>query len=251
MTLLDRNIDALFYARKKLEFIFNILEGYEFGVGGGSVLKHVYYYIHREEMKQDSIEDLSSMPDIDIFPESHEEGRQIADKFQNEGFQFLGEHPVSTNRKYFYNGNRIDLVCPEAYLGNPAKIIKFFDMTQCAFMVTNNLGYHLEDAFECVEKKRLLLNFVNNQFFSFKRVGKYMNRGFEMSPQDEMFLKKALYDGKHYFYTREQYGSPTGEPVGIFPNGEKEAIVEEFDAELISELREKRCEFTRDCGIIG
>ncbi len=67
MAFIDRNVDALLYARKKLGFIFGTLEGYEFGVGGGSVLKHIYYYIHGEDMKGDSLADLSKMPDVDVF----------------------------------------------------------------------------------------------------------------------------------------------------------------------------------------
>ncbi len=176
---------------------------------------------------------------------------EIADKLQNEGFRFLEENYVSKNRKYFHEGNRIDLIFPQGYLGSPEKVVKYFDMAQCAFMVTEDKGYHLEDAFEAVEKKQMLLNFINNQSFNDKRIDKYVHRGFEINHKDEIFLDRIKSEDRFRYMSRAGYGNPPDEPNGVFPNGGKEVFVEEFDEELIENLREKRCEFTRDCSIIG
>ena len=241
MEFFDQNTNALFYAREKLDFMFNFLEGYEFGIGGGSVLKHIYKYIHREDMPYCFDADLSKMADIDIFPSSHEEAVLISQKLQNEGFIFLEENPTSTNRKYFHEGERVDLVCPNAFLGKPEKILKFFDCAQCSFMVTDQCGYYLENAFECVENKQLMLNFVNNQFFNILRIYKYIRKGFELQPKDELFLSKSLAEnGEFYFHSGREYAQPGGDPTGVFPNGERDVLQVDFEPELLTELWEKR-----------
>lgn len=229
--------DSLLFARKNLDFLFYILEGYNFSIAGGSMARNVYQYIHHK--------DFSGMngkeQDIDIFPIDEEESNKIFEKLMNEGAELINKNEYSNNIKLKYKRKNIDLISLPKFIGDATKVLTFFDMSQCGLMVSDKSCYYIENSFDCIEENKIILNFINTKNFYINRILKYINRGFKVTKKDFKFIESAKQkNGDICFnYTANyiaNYSNLDGTP-GLFPNGKPYIVHMNFDEECLENVR--------------
>ena len=239
--------DSIYFARENLDFLFNILMGYDFYIAGGFVTRCIYKYLHNK----DFINPMIDSQDIDIFSENSCEAERIRNKLLSAGAELKEKNKVSLNEKLIYNGIKIDLIFANAFLGNPLHRIQYFDMSQCAFMIAYDKAYYLENSMECIENSKIKLNFVNNTHFDIKRIYKYKRRGFKLDSEDLKFIESNEKNGQMQFNVNENYyGNTDAWPCGIYPNKHKDVIKFVFDGEILENISGKNSAFSGYNGIM-
>ena len=239
--------DSLYFARENLNFIFDILMGCDFYIAGGFVTRCIYKYLHNKDFINPAIDS----QDIDIFPINYYEAEKIRNKLLSIGATLVEKNKVSSNEKLIYNGIKIDLIFAPAFLGEPKERIRYFDMAQCAFIISYDKAYYLENSMECIENSKIKLNFVNNTHFDIKRIYKYKRRGFKLDQEDLKFIESNEKNGQMQFNVNDNYyGNKDVWPCGIYPNKHKTVINFVFNEKILEEISEKNNVFSGYNGIM-
>ncbi len=193
---------ALLYAYSQKQPIFDLFPDICIGISGGSVVRDIYKFLHKEDF---SCKD-SKFQDIDIYVDKNQR-KNIRECLLENNEVLLKGHIYEKDTKYFYRGNRLDIIFVDTDKITVREVIKKFDMIHCSVILTkyvcnfNIIKSHVEvlrsslpwgdsgvSTMNSIYRKEIIFNCIKSPSSTMYRVSKYSRRGFFLGKeQAELF----------------------------------------------------------------
>lgn len=115
--------------------------------------------------------------DYDVFFKGEIDAANMRLDLEEAGFETVFQCPLGKLTTMKKDGIKVQLIT-EFYYPTPQSLVETFDLDACFFVLYNNILYTSRRAIRAVRRKHITFNSVDFPVATFKRIMKYMQKGY-------------------------------------------------------------------------